>query len=236
MRWPDGRLLVGERREDEGGELERKKFGDRHVVKARWGGFCYQSPGKGARNAREPWAAASSCRGGWPRSPATRPGAAAEQRHQGSTSVGQSTWQTPAAPASRLLHGLPTQSKMALLTSPRIPPCFDPFKGETGCCSDPQLGLAQRLFLGCRLFAATNAVYEGDGRCLLSAHPGSAQRVGNRDWGKLKLYCNHSINVRNLLKRAVIKWAMQNASCGAYTCLQNLLSCNRQTQRCRSQL
>lgn len=85
----------------------------------------------------------------------------------------------------------------------RSPQRFDPLRGETGRFIYPQLGLAQRPFLGCGLFAATSVNVRGSQKMPPACGTRAPlKRAGSRDWGKLKLRYNHSINVRNLLKKS----------------------------------
>lgn len=122
-RWPDSRLLAGETREDDSKRRGRAKRPATSAWRRLARGYGGEKPGKDARDAL------NGCQE-LPRPPArlfcykSHRGDAlpALPGTKGSTSAGQSTWQIRASPASFLLHGLLTHSKMALLTSSCGPP------------------------------------------------------------------------------------------------------------------
>lgn len=188
--WPDNhRLLLGDRSEDEG----ERRGKDKRLVTSMWQRLSVK-PGW-----RHWWCSGSrnSCQQlPWPLAPLRQflglcghTMLAFPPQWCSPCPVGtkaESPWDKAPGRSltSRPLPSLPTHSQIALLTCPAFPQHFDPLRGETGCFIYPQLGPAQRLFLGCGLFAATNVVCEGKKRCLLSAAPRLCSESGKQGLGE----------------------------------------------------
>lgn len=188
--WPDShRLLLGDKREDEG----QRRGKEKRSVASAWQWLSIKPAWRHRRRSRS-W---NSCQElPWPPAPLRQVLGPRGQTTLALPPQGCSPCPagTRAAPPRDKAPGRSEHPWPAFLSpatplfwhAPALPQHFDPLRGETGRFIYPQLGPAQKLFLGGGIFAATNVVCEGNKRHLLPAAPrlcsdSTKQRLGETE-------------------------------------------------------